>query len=298
MRLSACITTLNRTQELDACLRALWNSQVKPYSVIVSDNSPEYEVQQKNREVVSRYPGTTYLIGPRTGASTNRQNAVSAVTEAELVCFVDDDIYVDPDFITSAIDLYTQIPPEERNRTILTGVSRDEYNRETSPIKLSFRGYFRPTDKPQAVVLHAAVFPRKLFNEEQWDPNIFIGQEDAELCLRALKQGYHILHCPELSAFNAGSSGGTLTKDRVGRLTDYEIYAEASRLYIGIKRYTYLSPNPFKLIAFIAVYFIHMTAYLLKRRSLQAWPKIISRSKIQNLWKSSHIQVKEANLTL
>jgi hypothetical protein len=59
MRLSACVTTRNATQELDACLRALWNSSVKPYSVIVSDDSPDSEVQQANRHVVQRYPSTT-----------------------------------------------------------------------------------------------------------------------------------------------------------------------------------------------------------------------------------------------
>ena len=29
MRLLACITTRNRTQELEACLQALWNSSIK-----------------------------------------------------------------------------------------------------------------------------------------------------------------------------------------------------------------------------------------------------------------------------
>lgn len=288
MRLSACITTRNRTQELDACLRAIWDSHVKPHSVIVSDDSPENEIQQKNRQVVERYPGTTYLTGPRSGVCANRNNAVNAATETDLVAFVDDDIYVDPDFIAHAIARYNQMDLQQRNRSILSGVSRDRNGHEIIAGKLSFRGYFRSTDIPQAVAIHAAVFPRLFFEEEQWDDNVFFGYEDAELCLRALKRGYRILHCPELKVFHSCSNMGTLAVAGVGRLTDYEIYIEAARLYVGIKRYKYLFPNPFKLGVFLGLYFMHMTAYLLKRGSLNAWPEIVRRSHIEQLWQPSH----------
>lgn len=285
MRLSACITTRNRTQELDACLRALWNSDVKPYFVIVSDDSPECEVQQKNRQVVEQYPGTTYLTGPRSGVCANRNHAVNAILESEtdLVAFIDDDICVASDFVARAINRYTQTLAQQKNRIILSGVSGDESGHESLPTKLSFRGYFCPTDIPQAVNIHAAVFPKSFFKEEQWDENIFFGYEDAELCLRALKRGYRILHCPELKVFDTRSNMGTLAVAGIGKLTDYELYIEAARLYVGIKRYKYLFPDPFKLGVFLGLYFMHMTAFLFKRGSLNAWPEIFRRSHIEKL---------------
>lgn len=279
MRLSACITTRNATQELDACLRALWDSSVKPYFVIVSDDSPDSDVQQKNRQVVERYPGTTYITGPHAGVSANRNCAVNAVPDTDLVAFVDDDICVAPDFIANAVDRYVQIPLEERNRTFITG---------GVPTKLCFRGYFRPTDVSQCVDIHAAVFPRSFFKEEQWEEAIFFGYEDAELCLRALKRGYRILNCPELKVIDIRGGRSTLTVGGIGDLTDYDIYIEAARLYVGIKRYKDLFPNPFKLVAFIIVYFSHMTIYLLRKGALNAWPQIIQRSRIQQLLLMSH----------
>ncbi len=289
MQLSACITTRNRTQKLDDCLLALWESNIKPDSVIVSDDSSEYEIQQKNRQVVKQYPGTTYIIGPRSGVCANRNNAVNAIptSETDLVAFIDDDICVDPDFIACAVDRYTQMPTQQRNCTILSGVSRDGEGYESSPTKLSFRGYFCPTDIPQAVAIHAAVFPRSFLEEEQWDENIYFGYEDAELCLRALKRGYRILHCPELRVLHAGANNSTLSVAGVGSLTDYEIHVEAARLYVGIKRYKDIFPNPLKLIIFIGLYFIHMMAFLLKRGSLNAWTEIIRCSHIQRLWQKS-----------
>lgn len=287
MRFTACVTTMNRPQVLDVCLRALWNSSVKPYSVIVSDNAPETELQQKNRHVVNQYPGTTYLEGPHSGVSSNRNNAFSAVTpETDFVAFLSDDICVNPDFIAHAVDRYTQMSLEQRNCTILSGVCTNELSRcEPSPLGLTFRGYFCFTDAPQVVSLPATVFPRSLFEEEQWDENIFMGQEDAEISLRARKRGYRILHCPEMRVLDICPSTSMLQKgSRTGPITDYEIYSEASRLYIGFKRYKYLSPNLFKLWAFISMYFAHMTVHLLKRGSLSKWPEIVHHSNIQQLW--------------
>lgn len=285
MRLSACITTRNRTQELNACLRALWNSHVKPHSVVVSDDSPEWEVQQKNSQIVEQYPGTTYIIGPRSNVCANRNNAVNAIPESEtdLIAFIDDDIYVEEHFTARALDRYNEMSLQQRNRTILSGVNVDPSGHEIGATKLSFRGYFCSTDSPEAVNLHATVFPRSLFEKEQWDENIVFGYEDAELSLRALKRGYQILYCPEMRVLDAGANKSTLAVAHIGGITDYDIRVEAGRLYVGIKRYKYLFPNPLKLVIFIGLYFIHMTAFLLKRGSLNAWPQIIRYSNIQRL---------------
>ena len=294
MRVSACITTRNRPEQLENCLRSLWNSDIKPHSVVVSDDSPAPEVQQKNHQIVKQYPGTTYITGPRVGVCANRNNAVNAIpaSETDLVAFVDDDICVDPDFIARAIERYNQMPTEQGKYTILSGVSRSpDGNYEMVSGKLSFRGYFRDSDVPETVAIHATLFPRLFIEEEQWDENIFFGYEDAELCLRALKRGYKILHCPELRVLHTGAgNNSSLHVPDIGSLTNYELSIEAARLYVGIKRYKNLFPNLLKLIVFCCIYVVHMTAYLLKRSSLQAWPEIIRRSHIQRLWQPSRIE--------
>lgn len=286
MRLSTCITTRNAPDRLNTCLEAIWNSQTKPYSAIVSDDSSDSEMQHKNRKIVEKYPNTTYIIGPQRGVNANRNCAVNAVPDTDLIAFVDDDIWIDPDFITNALEKYSQLPPQDRERTFITGISYTAAGHEKKgAAKLSFRGYYRPTDgNPECVRIHSAVFPRSFFNEEQWEENVFFGQGDAILCLRALKRGYRILYCPELRALNTRPEGGTLAVGGVGKLTDYDIHQIAARLYIGIKRYRDLFPSPLKLVAFFVIYFSHMTIYLLKKRAIKAWPLIIERSQIQKLF--------------
>src|SRR4051812_21005096 len=161
----ACVTTKDRTQDLDKCLAALWSSTRPPEGVVVSDDSRDPVVRQQDREVVERYPATIYLVGPGTGVCANRNHAVNAVPEAPpaMVAFIDDDICVDDSFIERGMVRYAHMSEEERRRTILTGVSRSDDGQQTSAARLSFRGYFRPAEVPESVAIHAAMFPRHLF---------------------------------------------------------------------------------------------------------------------------------------
>lgn len=292
MRLSACITTRNRPQRLDECLKALWNSSYKPHLVIVSDDSASLDMQLENQQIIQKYPGTSYILGPQIGVCANRNNALNGIPsgETDLVAFIDDDICVEPNFIDLATERYQKMPAEDVNKTILSGISRTPNGHVMSPGKLNFRGYFSASDVPETVAIHAAIFPIAFLEAEKWDENIFFGYEDAELCLRALRREYKIVDCPELEVLHlAYENQSSLHVPDIGNMSNYEISIEAARLYVGIKRYKDLFPNLFKLVAFLVLYFLHMTAYLLKRGALNAFPEIVRRSQIQRLWQPMSI---------
>lgn len=275
MRFSVCVTTMNAVDALKLCLEAIWQSSIKPYYVVVSDDSLSAEIQQQNRYIVDRYSHTDYTIGSHAGVSANRNCALKRLTKTDLIAFIDDDICIHPDFIEQALAVYQNFTPEEREKTFLTG---------GKPTKLSFRGYFCPSDRPLCVDLHTAVFPAAFFKTERWDENIFFGYEDALLCLRAIKQGYRILNCPELKITDTRFGKSTLHLNDIGKLTKYELYIEAARLYVGIERYKNLYPNAVKLVLFLIIYFVHMTIYLLRNQALRAWPEIIFHSRIKKLF--------------
>lgn len=297
MQLSACITTRNRTKELESCLKAIWHSTVTPYQVIVSDDSPDKEAQQQNRYITEKYPRTIYLRGPQIGVCGNRNNAVNAITNSEiyLVCFIDDDICVEPDFIAHALEQYRKMALEDKNRVILSGVSKYPDGYELKPGKLNFRGYFTSSVIPEAVTIHATIFPRKFFEKEQWDENIFFGYEDAELCLRALKSGYKIIFDPQLKVI-CGSQKSTLYTKVSNGLSNHQIYLEAARLYVGVKRYKYLYPNQLKLIIFLIIYFAHLFYYLVRKKGLNNLPEIIKRSNISKLKRLNEANLKKHHL--
>ena len=260
---------MNAVDDLSSCLQALWQSIIKPSYVVVSDDSLAPEIQQQNRHIVNQYSHTEYVVGPHEGVCANRNHALKKLLPSDFVAFIDDDICVEPDFIAKAIARYKTLTSQERKRTFLTG---------GTPTKLSFRGFFRPSKKPECVDLHTAVFPAAFFKTERWDEKIFFGYEDALLCLQAIKQGYSIFHCPELKVVDTRSGKSTLNIDGIGKLTKYDIYIEAARLYVGIQRYKNLFPNPFKLTTFLAIYFMHMTIYLWRKKAITVWPNIVKYS--------------------
>lgn len=272
MQFCICITTINAVDSLNECLSAIWRSSIKPHYVVVSDDSLAPEIQKENQAIVKQYLHTNYVVGPHAGVCANRNFALerlTSLTKTDLIAFIDDDIAIDRDFIKNALAAYQNLT-SEREKTFLTG---------GMPTKLSFRGYFCASDLPLCVDLHTAVFPATFFETEKWDENIFFGYEDALLCLRAIKRGYRIVHCPKLKTTDTRLGKSTLNLEKIGKLTKYDLYVEAARLYVGIQRYKNLYPNPIKLILFLTIYHIHMTIYLIKNRALRSWLKIIYYSK-------------------
>ncbi|HEY9771537.1 MAG TPA: glycosyltransferase [Coleofasciculaceae cyanobacterium] len=278
MRFYICITTIDAVDSLKECLEAIWHSSIKPHCVVVSDDSSAPEIQKQNQDLVKQYLHTNYVVGSHAGVCANRNSALrrlTSLTKTDLIAFIDDDIVIDRDFIKNALAIYQNLT-SEREKTFLTG---------GMPTKLSFRGYFSPSDLPLCVNLHTAVFTAAFFKTEKWDENIFFGYEDALLCLRAIKHGYRILHCPELKTTDTRVAKSSLTLKKIGKLTEYHLYIEAGRLYVGIQRYKNINPNPIKLRLFLIIYYIHMTIYLIKNRALRGWLKINYYSKSKHFLK-------------
>jgi GT2 family glycosyltransferase len=284
-----CITTRNRSDALAGCLEALAVMTIRPSLIVVSDDSTDESIKTTNRLIVQKYSNCVYLKGPRKGVCANRNNALrTALKETpDLISFVDDDICLDRYFLENAIEAYRNIPEESRAKTILTGpMEQAEQGQNIGGIKLTFRGYFAKSSKPEVVNIHAAIFPSSLFKKVAWDENIFFGYEDAELCLRANKHGFRVLTLPSLMSLDTGSGTGTLTQEgETSKLSDYHIYIEAARLYVGVKRYHIISSSIIRLMLFLITYFAHMSIFLLKKKSLGKFSLILKTAQVDRLFK-------------
>jgi GT2 family glycosyltransferase len=279
MKFGICITTRNRVRELEDCLQTLRNLSLQPSIIVVSDDSIEVETQEDNRRMAAKY-NADYLVGPQKGVCANRNNSLRRCLESnpDYVAFVDDDICLGEKFIENAVEVYRALSSEEQLNTILTGITQTQDGEQIGASRLTFRGYFTRANVPQVVNIHAAVFPRSLFESVMWDENIFFGYEDAELCLRALSRGFEIVYVDKLIALHTRFQQGTLAESSLGEMSQYDISVEAARLYIGIKRYKFIFPSPMRLTAFIIVYFAHMTLYLGRKGQIGLLSNILSLS--------------------
>lgn len=255
IKLSVCICTRNRPQELLRALASIDRSQTPAHQVIVSDDSTD---DVTRREVAANFPSVTYLPGPRRGLSANRNTALRHASGTHIL-FIDDDVEIAPSFLRQAAARLAAEPPH----TILTGM---EINHGTPvhPHKPSFLGYqaleYRPADSYETIVINATVFPKTLFETALFDENLVYGCEEMDFSVRAvLLYNHKILFDPALANAHFPSP----------RNRDfYAPFMEASRLYVTFKRYAWVEKRSLKALAFLLLGTAHIFAHDVRRRGL------------------------------
>ncbi len=285
MSIGVCITTRHRPDLLDETLKRLQKSTLPAAHIVVSDDSLAPEMIEQTRAVVARSPNTLYVTGPHKGVCANRNNALAHLREVDYVAFLDDDGFVTPEYLQVAQEMYDAMPAEQRARTILTGTRIDARNKRIeTTAKLDFRCYFAPSDRAEIAGASYAVYPRAFFDRHPWDERIFFGLEDAELSLRARKDGYAIEFIPQMIMFDAAQGQSTVLQEP-GRVTAYAFNGEAARLYLGVKRYKDIEPNYVKLGIFVPLFFAQVTYSFAIRRSLNRLPELVRRSNVTSLFR-------------
>lgn len=90
------IATYNRPDYVRVCLEHLFRQTVAPERLVVVDASPD----RRTREVVAEFPGVIYLRNERGAGSTATSRAIGVRdATSEVIGFVDDDAYAEPDWL-------------------------------------------------------------------------------------------------------------------------------------------------------------------------------------------------------
>ncbi len=292
MTVGVCITTRHRPELLEECLTHIERSTLHPERVIVSDDSSKPEMIAATEAAVARFERATYVRGPRRGVCANRNNTLDALVAAgpaartDHVAFLDDDALVEPEYFARAQAVIDATAPERRDRIIVSGVRIDLRGERTTPCKLNFRGYFEPCERTEVAGASYAVYPTSFFDRHRWDEQIYFGYEDAELSLRALRDGYDIVHCDDMVLTDAGRDQSTLLSEG-GKVDTYGFSGEAARLYVGVKRFKDIEQSIPKLAAFIPLFFAQVSYSLAKRGSLSRLPELVRLSKVSSLVRRS-----------
>jgi GT2 family glycosyltransferase len=283
MAIGVCIATRHRPELLTRCLQHLEKSTVPAACIVVSDDSSTPSMLEATGRVVAGFPSVKYVVGPRKGVCANRNNALRHLGTVDYVAFLDDDALVSPKYLEAAQTAFDEMPPDRRARTILTGVRLDSSGpRVETKFKLNFLCYFAHSDKAEVAGASYAVYPSAFFDRHLWDERIYFGLEDAELSLRAVKDGFDIVHAPTMVLTDAAYSQSTLLDDP-GTVSAYAFTGEAARLYVGVKRYKYIETNYAKLALFVPLFFGQLTWSLAKRRALHRMPELVRLSNVTSL---------------
>jgi GT2 family glycosyltransferase len=254
-----CICTRNRPRELAATLESIQRSTYPVRRVVVSDDGTDPETRKVSIGSSSASM-VIYSTGPMRGLGANRNHALELVEE-DLVLFLDDDCLLRPSFLTVATTCMLQ--HERLHGTGRVIVSGSEANRGNSIVAhaQTFLGFqarpYRDGEALSSIVINATVFPRSVFEEHRFDPQIRYGYEEADLASRLARAGCRIISCPAAANEHRPSDRGR---------SDYDHVLDASRLYITFKRYALVDGRYLQALAFAVVAPVHAVLAGARRR--------------------------------
>lgn len=254
--ISLCICTMNRPDDLDRCLKAVFQSSILPDEVIVSDDSLD---SQPAQSVVANYPGVIYQQGPRRGLSPNR-NACIRASKGSHIIFIDDDVCVPPNFFATARKIIDRCD----DRAIVTGyeIKHGEKTEKVVPHNLDFWGLQRVPvrDDYRAIVINSTIFPRRLFQQASFDENLRYGSEEIDMAVHAVAMGYRIVYDNSLYVDHYPSP---INREQ------YQQFIHASRLYATLKSYWQYERSAFKALAYLLLAPLQLAGSSFRRNGLR-----------------------------
>ncbi|WDL95260.1 glycosyltransferase family 2 protein [Alicyclobacillus sp. ALC3] len=253
-RLSVCICTRNRPTELMRALQSLSACQGYVHQVVVSDDSTSDETCDIVKNAAC---AVQYVRGPKRGLGANRNHALRVVTGTHIL-FVDDDVFVESEFVPNIIRHYEGVAAHKRQSVIVTGLENKQ-GELIVPHEQSFLGFqkkaYGESTKLRTIVINSTVFPAEVFAILQFDEQLVYGYDEVDIATRASYTGFEIELCP--TAINSHYPS------ELNR-SAYRPYIHASRLYVTFKRYWYSERRPIKALLFVPVAVSHLlTASLL-----------------------------------
>ena len=208
------VCTRDRPEELGRCLDSLAAMDHRPHEVLVVDNAPATDA---TRRLVERRGGAVrYALEPEPGLDHARNRGIASAT-GDVVAFTDDDVQVDPQWVSVVAATFASDP----SVAAVTGIVLPA-ELETEPQVLferyrSFaRGFRRQRasfDGPGAVASRYGLtgdfgtganmaFRRDLFDRiGPFDPALDVGTPargggDLEMFFRVLKEGHTLVYEP------------------------------------------------------------------------------------------------------
>lgn len=112
MDISIIICTYNRAQILEKTLASY--SSLKPSDIfqvelLIVDNNSNDNTAQIINTFIKQHPETRYIFEPNPGLSHARNTGIKE-SKGNIIAFIDDDVYLDPDWVTEVLHIFQDHP--------------------------------------------------------------------------------------------------------------------------------------------------------------------------------------------
>jgi O-antigen biosynthesis protein len=215
--ITVAVCSRDRTADLSHCLSSLTGLNYPQLDLVIVDNAPTTDATQ--RLVSEEYPHIRYIREVRPGLNWGRNRAILEA-RGEIIAFTDDDVVVDPDWVTSLSAIFSEHPEV----MAVTGlVVPSELETEAQELFELYGGFGRgfkqqwlrvsPTaGKTSGFYYHGTgkfgtganmAYRRQLFEKiGYFDPALDVGTVtdgggDLEMFFRVLKKGFTLVYEPK-----------------------------------------------------------------------------------------------------
>lgn len=199
IKLSIAIVTRNRPASLYETLNSLFQQNVKPYEIVISDDSNSQDMIQNNKEIAEKF-NARYFSGPKKGLYTNR-NFVAKKCLGTHFRTMDDDHFFPKGHLKKCLEAIEREPktiwtigeyyPTSKNMTLPPPV----------PGQLHPRGYsIVPSDMSEyyGISCGGTIYPSEIIKEQIFNCEIYkFGSIFLEYGARLKKKGFQIKFLPD-----------------------------------------------------------------------------------------------------
>jgi GT2 family glycosyltransferase len=221
------IPTRNRGPKLVRCLEHLAAQRYPDFSIIVADNGSTDDTPLLVRDFAARAAVPVhYVLEPARGGANARNHAIR-IANAEIIAFVDDDCYPDPDWLAALMREF--VDPRvgyAGGRLLLDDPTDAPFTISTSTLRFVRRAY-EWTDGDDITGTGMAVRRKALERVGGYDPLLSPGTwfgagEDLDMHSRLTGDGWDAVYTPDAVTYHGhGRKPGDPDLRRVERLYQY-----------------------------------------------------------------------------
>lgn len=227
-KVSIVVPTWNGLGLLEKSLPAISRIDYSDYQVIVVDGGSDDGSQDFVHE---NFPQYRVVELPENLGIAGNMNAAIPYVEGEYVCFLDNDLIIDPKYIKKIVESFQENPQvamvgghiEEKERTYSSGF----FGRYA---ELSMKPHVGESLYVSGVCMAFRI--RALKQIGGFDSNFKIGCDDVDAGIRLRHRGWRILAIPDVLGYHFGGSTGR----KFGMKRYY--YVLSGRLYMWFKNFS------------------------------------------------------------
>lgn len=212
--MSVVIVTMNRKEELTECLESIFESDYKPFEVVVVDNASTIPV---STWLPKRFPKVRLITSKKNLGAAGGRNLGLKYTKGEYILFMDDDATADKQMINELVKVLEEDPKagivqpkiyDKQQPNVLQGVGHG-MNLTTGRV---YAWGVREKDRGQYGSLREIpmagcvwMVKREVFDKiGRYDEVYFIPYEDSDFSWRARKAGFKVFCVPRAKAWHQG----------------------------------------------------------------------------------------------